>query len=464
MGAVRLFNTLTRKKEVFRSITKGKGRMYSCGPTVYWYQHIGNMRTYIFSDILRRVLTYNGFQVTQVMNVTDVGHLTSDADEGEDKIEKAAQREGKKAEEIAAFYLKVFRADMQKSNIIEPNIWCKASEHIKEQIALIEKLEKRGFTYRTSDGIYFDSSRFKNYGKFARLNKQGLKAGKRIAVGEKKNPTDFALWKFSRKGEKRQQEWDSPWGIGFPGWHIECSAMAMKYLGGHFDLHTGGEDHIQIHHQNEIAQSESVTKKKFVNYWLHGAFLLDKTGEKVSKSQGGLYTLSDLEEKGYHPLHFRYLCLLTHYRKSLTFSFEHLDASKNAYEHLKRRVIALRQNHRENRNDKGSEFEKSFLAAINDDLNIPVALQVAWKVLDSSLSTDRKIQLMEKFDTIFGLNIPLMVEKEAIVSEEIRVLINEREKLRKQKMWDKADLLRKKIREKGYVLEDTPAGVRVVRV
>ena len=459
-----LYNTLTRKKEVFKPIIQGKVGMYSCGPTVYWYQHIGNMRTYVFSDILRRVLEYNGLRVKQVVNVTDVGHLTSDSDEGEDKMEKAARREGKRAEEIAMFYLNEFKKDMKKLNILEPHVWCAATAHIREQIALIRTLEKRGFTYRTSDGIYFDSSKSQDYGKFARLNILGLKAGKRIAVGEKKHPTDFALWKFSRDGEKRQQEWDSPWGVGFPGWHIECSAMSMKYLGEHFDLHTGGEDHIQVHHQNEIAQSEGATGKKFVNYWLHGAFLLDKSGEKVSKSRGGLYTISDLEDIGYCALDFRYLCLLTHYRKPLRFSFEHLTASKNAYERLKRRMIALRQLRSSDKQEKGNKFEKLFLTAINDDLNIPLGLQIALKVLDSSLSSNMKIKLLEKFDKVLGLNINAIGKGDSIVPEGVRVLIEEREKLRKQKLWTKADLLRKKIREKGYALEDTPTGVRVIRV
>jgi len=276
---LKLYNTLTRKKEVFKPIKKGQVGMYSCGPTVYWYQHIGNLRTYIFSDILKRVLQYNGYKVKHVMNVTDVGHLTSDADTGEDKVELAAKKEHKTAKEITNYYWKIFRKDLKKLNIIEPNTWAKATDHIKEQIGLIKKLEKKGFTYKTSDGIYFDTSKFPNYGKLARLKKEGLKAGARIKLGEKKNVTDFALWKFSEKPGVRQQEWDSPWGIGFPGWHIECSAMSMKYLGEHFDIHTGGEDHIPVHHTNEIAQSEAATGKKFVNYWLHGAFLTFK-GEK----------------------------------------------------------------------------------------------------------------------------------------------------------------------------------------
>ena len=272
--AIRLFNSLTRKKEIFKPIKKGFVNIYTCGPTVYAYQHIGNLRSYIFSDILKRVFLYDKYKVKHVMNITDVGHLSSDADTGEDKIEKAAQKERKTAKEITEYYWKIFRDDFKRLNIIEPDIWCKATDHIKEQIDLIKKLEKKGYTYKTSDGIYFDTSKLKNYGELAQLKKQKLQAGKRVTLGEKKNITDFALWKFSPKNEKRQQEWDSPWGIGFPGWHIECSAMSMKYLGEHFDIHTGGIDHISIHHTNEIAQNEGVTGHKVVNFWIHGEFLV----------------------------------------------------------------------------------------------------------------------------------------------------------------------------------------------
>ena len=295
---IKLYNTLSRKKEVFKPIVKGKAGIYSCGPTVYSYQHIGNMRSYIFSDILRRVLEYNGYKIKHIVNVTDVGHLTSDSDGGKDKIEEAAQKERKSVSEIADYYFEIFKEDLKKLNIREPSNFPKASLHIKEQIKLIKDLEKKGFTYETDDGIYFDSSKFKNYGKLAKLKISGLKAGTRVEVGNKKNKTDFALWKFSESSGKREQEWDSPWGIGFPGWHLECSAMSMKYLGKTFDIHTGGEDHVPVHHTNEIAQSEASTGKKFVNYWLHGAFLLSK-GKKVSKSKGGLYTISDLEEQGF---------------------------------------------------------------------------------------------------------------------------------------------------------------------
>lgn len=258
---LRIYNTLTRKKEKFRPIHRGSVGMYSCGPTVYWYQHIGNMRTYIFSDILKRILLFDGFKVKQIINVTDVGHLTSDADTGEDKVERAAKREGKTAKQITDHYFKIFREDLKKLNVLEPDAWPKASEHILEQIKLIKRLEEKGYTYRTDDGIYFDTYKFKRYGRLARLKKQWIIAGKRVALGDKKHNTDFALWKFSGMPGLRQQEWNSPWGLGFPGWHLECSAMSMKYLGEHFDIHTGGQDHIPIHHTNEIAQSEAATGK-----------------------------------------------------------------------------------------------------------------------------------------------------------------------------------------------------------
>lgn len=460
-----LFNTLTRKKEVFKPIDK-KGKkvgMYSCGPTVYWHQHIGNFRTYIFSDILRRVFEYNGYKIKQVMNVTDVGHLTSDADEGEDKMELAVKKERKSAREISEFYFRIFKEDMKKLNIQEPEIWSKATEHIKEQIELIKKLEKKGFTYTTADGVYFDSAKFRNYGKLALLKVEGLNAGKRISMGEKKHSTDFALWKFSKESGKREQEWSSPWGVGFPGWHVECSAMSMKYLGEHFDIHTGGEDHIPVHHTNEIAQSEAATGKKFVNYWLHGAFLLFG-GEKVSKSKGGLYTISELENLGYSPSHFRYLCLQTHYKKPLDFSLDNLDAAKNAYEKIKRKIIEIKKESYKAA-DKTSECGRAFLEAVNDDLNIPRALQIFIQALDDfDFDNKKKIVLLEKFDEVFGLGIKEIKEEKIKISLEVRRLINKREELRKNKKWAEADVLRERIRELGYLIEDSDGETKLINL
>jgi len=452
---LKIYNTLTRKKEVFKPIKKGKVGMYVCGPTVYWYQHIGNLRSYIFPDILKKVLLYNGFQVKEVMNVTDVGHLTSDADEGEDKMEKAVKREGKPAKEIAEHYLKVFKEDFKKLNISEPDIWCKATKHIKEQIELIKILEKKGYTYKTSDGIYFDSSKFRDYGKLAKLNIKGLEAGRRINLGDKKNKTDFALWKFSEKPGERQQEWKSPWGIGFPGWHIECSAMSMKYLGTHFDIHTGGIDHIPVHHPNEIAQSESATGEKFVNYWIHGNFLTSKK-QKISKSKGGLYTISELEEKEFAPLEYKYFVLTTHYRKPLEFSLEILKSAQNSYKRLKNICLEI-----ENDETLNKKYLQEFENAINNDLNIPEALQVLWNLLRDEKAKG-KYQTIKKMDGVFGLD--LFEEEKINVPKEILKIIKQRETARKNKDWKKADELREKIKQAGYYVDDTEKGGKVKRV
>lgn len=462
---MKLFNTLGRKLEEFKPLGKIV-KFYSCGPTVYWYQHIGNLRTYIFNDLLKRVLLYNGYKVEHVMNVTDVGHLTSDADVGEDKMEKAAAKEGKKAEDIANYYLGVFREDFKKLNISEPDVWCKATEHIKEQIELVKILEKKGYTYKTSDGIYFDTSKLKDYGKLALLKKEGLEAGKRIDIGEKKNKTDFALWKFSEEPGVRQQEWDSPWGIGFPGWHIECSAMSSKYLGEQFDIHTGGEDHIPVHHTNEIAQSEAAFgKKPWVKYWLHGAFLTFK-GEKVSKSKGGLFTISELEKKGYDALDYRYLCLNTHYRKPLSFSLEALDSARVAFKKLKEDVKVLKKESNfeslekiSATAEKVSRYKKEFLDAVSEDLNIPKALGLMWEMLkDDELGAKEKYKIIIDFDKVFGLGLDKLEEDE--LNDEEQKMIDEREKARSRKDWKKADELRDKLAEKGIVLEDTAEGIK----
>lgn len=461
-----LYNTLTREKELFAPMHKGKVGMYSCGPTVYWYAHIGNMRTYIFSDILRRVLEYNGIKVKQVMNVTDVGHLAGDSDSGEDKMESAAVKEHRSAKEIADYYLSVFKQDLKKLNILFPQLWPKATSHIKEQIALIKKLEKKGFTYKTSDGIYFDSARFGNYGKLARLNLEGLEAGRRVAVGDKKNKSDFALWKFSSNPGERQQEWKSPWGIGYPGWHIECSAMSMKYLGEHFDIHTGGEDHVPVHHTNEIAQSEAATGKKFVNYWLHGAFLTF-SGEKVSKSKGGLYTISELEELGYNAMHYRYLCLQTHYRKQLDFSLESLDAARNAYERLRRKVVELRvlSSGKEKKSARWDAYISDFLKRINDDLNVSSALALVWEVLDDdSLGAKAKLGLLERFDSVLGLEIKNMKSVKTSVPANVRKLVAEREEARAGRDWVRADFLREEIRKAGFEIEDSEGAPKIRKV
>ncbi len=452
---LKFYNTLTRKKEEFKPIKKTQVGMYTCGPTVYWYQHIGNLKAYLFADTLKRVLEFNGYKVKQVINVTDVGHLTSDADEGEDKMEKAAAKEGKTAKEIADYYFKLFSEDLKKLNIKEPSVWCKATDYIKEQIALIKKLEEKEYTYKTSDGIYFDTSKFKNYGKLAMLDIAGLRAGERIDMKEKKNKTDFALWKFSEEEGKRQQEWKSPWGVGFPGWHIECSAMSMKHLGETFDIHTGGVDHIPIHHTNEIAQSECATGKKFVNYWMHENFLTFK-GEKVSKSKGGLFTLEELKENGFEPFVYRYFILTGSYRQPIDFSLEILDSSKKAYIRLKKIVLDLY-----NDNKTNTKYLDAFTKAINDDLNTPEALAVLWKLVRDE-KAEGKVNTIKKMDEVFGLE--LFKREKVDVPSDVKELLDEREVARKLKDWNKSDEIRAKIKKLGFAVLDGKDGVRIEKI
>ena len=458
---IQFYNTLTRKKEIFKPIKRSQVGVYTCGPTVYWYQHIGNLRSYIFADTLRKVLEYNNYKVNQVINVTDVGHLTSDQDEGEDKMEKAAKKENKSAKEISNYYFSVFKEDLKKLNISMPDKWPKASEHIKEQIALIKTLEEKNYTYQTEDGIYMDTSRVKNYGKLAKLKISELEAGKRTEMRDKKNKTDFALWKFSPEDEKRQQEWKFKDHMGFPGWHLECSAMSMKYLGESFDIHTGGEDHIPVHHTNEIAQSESATGKKFVNYWLHGAFLTFK-GEKVSKSKGGLFTLTQLFEQGFDPLHYRYLCLTANYRKPLEFSLESLSSSRNAYNNLKEKILEVKSGKKATKDKKLiKQYKEEFLQAINNDLDTPQALALLWNLLkDSDLGDKDKYSLALDFDKVLCLGIKDFKESQFKLTKEIKSLIKEREEYRKQKNWKEADKIRDKLDKLGIILEDSDKGVK----
>jgi len=455
---LRLYNTQTRKKELFRPIKSNGVGFYSCGPTIYWYQHIGNMRTYIFNDILKRVLLYNKFKVKHVMNYTDVGHLTSDEDTGEDKIEKAAKKEGKTAREITDYYSKVFEQDCKKLNIIKPSIIARATDNIKEQINLINVLTKKHYTYKTSDGIYFDTSKLKDYGKLAKLNIKELQEGKRIGIKEKRNKTDFALWKFSEEPGVRQQEWDFEGKKGYPGWHIECSAMSSKYLGKQFDIHTGGREHIPVHHTNEIAQSEAAFgKKPWVKYWLHAEWLTFK-GKKISKSTGGLYTISELERQGFDPLDFRYLTLTTIYRKRLNFDMESLKSARISFEKLKNIILELKNK----KNSKGDvkQYNKKFLEAVNDDLNVPKGLSILWQVLrDNKIGSRKKYSLALKFDKVLGLNLK-NVRKE-IIPEEIKLMAEERENYRRLKEWKKSDEIREAIRKKGYQVEDTSEGYKI---
>ncbi len=459
MSKLKLYNTLTRKKQVFKPIKNKKVRMYSCGPTVYWYQHIGNLKSYTNWDVLKRVLLWNGLKVKHVMNVTDVGHLTSDDDTGEDKIEKAAKKEGKKAEEIADFYFSKFKEDFKKLNILEPSKWAKATNHIKDMIQMVKTLKKKGYTYETSDGIYFDTSKLDDYGKLARLNIKELKAGKRVTMKEKKNKTDFALWKFSK--EKRQQEWKAFGKTGFPGWHIECSVMSSKYLGEQFDIHTGGEDHIHVHHTNEIAQSESAfDKKPWVKYWLHAGFLTTK-GEKVSKSKGGLYTISDLEEEGYSALAFRYFVLNGHYRKQLDFSLKALKQAQDSYERLKNIIKELSKKERKGKINK--KYLEKFEKAINEDLNTPKALAILWEMLrNKKVNAGDKLKTLKQMDKVFGLD--LLKQEKIEVPKKVEELVEEREKERNNKNWKKADKMREKIKKLGYYINDTKKGPEIRKI
>lgn len=454
--ALTFYNTLTRKKEIFRPIKEGRVGLYTCGPTVYNYAHIGNLRTYIFEDILRRVLTYAGFTVQHVMNITDVGHLTSDADTGEDKMEKGAKREKKTVWDIAAFYTEAFKKDIATLHIQEPTIWCKATDHIQEQIALITQLEKKGYTYTIDDGVYFDTTKFASYGNLARLNVEGQKAGARVEmVKGKKNSSDFALWKFSKPEEQRQMEWKSPWGVGFPGWHIECSAMSMKYLGEEFDIHTGGIDHIPVHHTNEIAQSEAATGHPFAHWWLHGEYLVITNAEKMAKSGENFITLATLLEKNHDPLAYRYFTLTTHYRKQLAFSWDALEAAEQGLKKLRERLFESG----DTIGELPETIKKKFTEIIAQDLDMPRALAYLWTIVKSKKSGAIKRAAAQEFDTIFALD--LLHHKKESVPEHVMILVREREDARKNKEWQKSDDLRKRIEEEGWLVEDTPKGPHV---
>jgi len=458
---LKLYNTLTRKKEIFKPIKEEVG-IYGCGPTVYWYQHIGNMRRYIFEDILIRTLLFNKYKVNHIINITDVGHLTSDADEGEDKMVKAIKREGlpltkKSMLKIAKKYETVFKEDLEKLNILEPDAWPHATEHVKEMIELIKVMEKKGFAYEAENAVYFDVSKFKNYHKLARLKMSDLKAGARVKIDkEKRNPHDFVLWvKGVGKHKNHLMLWNSPWGKGFPGWHIECSAMSMKYLGEHFDIHTGGIDHISVHHTNEIAQTEAVTGKKWVNYWLHSNHLILKEG-KMSKSGGNILRLYDLEKKGFDPLELRYLCLGTHYRKKLIFDIKNMETAQQSYQRLKNIISEINDDKKINK-----MYLIRFEKAINDDLNTPKALQILWNFVRDEKAKG-KLRTIKEMDKVFGLD--LLKRKTIKIPEEIKKLITKRENAREKKDWKKADDLRKKIKKLGYNIEDTKGEVKIKKI
>jgi cysteinyl-tRNA synthetase len=456
-----VYNTLTRQKEIFKPIKAGEAGIYTCGPTVYHYAHIGNMRTYIAEDTLVRALKYFGYKVTRVMNITDVGHLTSDSDTGEDKMELGAKREGKTAWDVAKFYTEAFFKDYKALNCLMPEVTCPATDYIKEMVGLVSVLEKKGFTYSIGDGVYFDTSKLPDYGKLAgKGHVEGIREGARVEVNaEKRNPADFALWKFSAPGEQRQMEWESPWGKGFPGWHLECSAMAMKHLGDTIDMHCGGEDHVSVHHTNEIAQSEGATGKPFSNYWMHIRFLVTGDAGKMSKSSGEFLTLPVLQAKGFDPLAYRYFCFCAHYRKQLEFSWEAIDTSAKNLEALRGMTAKLREEAAPAALDKASEFYKQFSDALADDLNLSLALAALWGALRSDLPPAQKLAFVLEADKVLGLDLDRAPAQEAMPAG-VAELIAEREAARKAKDFKRSDELRKALLEKGVAIEDTPKGTK----
>ncbi|MEN9559047.1 MAG: hypothetical protein RLZZ502_258 [Pseudomonadota bacterium] len=465
-----LYDTYTRSLRAFTSLVPNQVRLYSCGPTVYDYQHIGNMRTYLMCDGLKRVLKLNAYEVQHVMNITDVGHLVGDGDEGEDKMEKGSRRTGQSAWNIAALYTDIFLQDVKALNIGMPTVLCKATDHIKEQIEFVQDIERKGFTYRTSDGIYFDTSKQANYGYLGRLDKDGLQAGSRVDIGEKRNATDYALWKFSKPEEKRQMEWPSPWGIGFPGWHIECSAMAQHFLGDYFDIHTGGEDHITVHHTNEISQTEArlspeTNNTRLANFWVHGYFLLLNNAKLSKSNNDGFLRVQLLIDKAYDPLAYRYLCMTAHYRGQLSFTWEALEAAQTALNRIRKQYFDAKiANPKPTSSSteleslatpKGAqEFQDEFLRCLNDDLNFPKALAVFHKAWSSDLSPTEKLLFSDYADQALGLNLSNWRPAEVVVPPEIQQLAQSRWEAKTAKDWARADAIREQLNKLGWQMKD----------
>ncbi len=474
---LKIYNSLTRKVEEFTPLNPDEVKMYTCGPTVYDYASIGNFRTYTVADVLYRTLKFNRYQVKYVMNLTDVGHLTGDnqgdADTGEDRMEKGAKKEGKTAWQIADFYSQAFLNDFKKLNLSKPMVFARATDHIKEQVELVKNLESKGLTYKIDDGIYFDTKKFeettgKKYGQLSDLAE--IKEGARVSKNpQKKDPRDFALWKFSNNPGKRHMEWDSPWGIGFPGWHLECSAMSMKYLGESFDIHAGGEDLKQIHHPNEIAQSEGATGKLFVKYWLHVRFLLVE-GKKMSKSLGNFYTVSDVEKKKINPIALRYLYLTAHYQDPLNFTWEALESAHNTLSNLYSIAREIRSENESERKALSEEkmqkidfFRQNFVGSINDNLNTPKALAILWEAVKSNIPSSDKLDLMYLFDEVLGLKIVEISSAGVQIPQDILNLNVQREEFRKKGDYLNADKLRKEIELKGYKILDTKESSRILK-
>ncbi|MDP3998276.1 MAG: cysteine--tRNA ligase [bacterium] len=451
---ISFYNTLTRKLEEFKPINPPNVGIYSCGPTVYWNQHIGHMYAYVQWDVLVRLLRSQNFKVKWAMNITDVGHLTSDADLGEDKMEKGAKREGLTVWQIADKYIEQFLQSVDLLNIQRPDVLCRATEHIQEQIDLIKKIEARGFTYLTKTGLVFDTSKFPQYADFAKLNLEKQEAGARVKVDpEKKNPWDFLLWVTNQPGHVML--WDSPWGKGFPGWHIECTAMSVKYLGERFDIHTGGIEHISVHHTNEIAQGYGAFGCQTANFWLHNGWLAMK-GEKISKSLGNMILVADLMEKEFDPLALRYLILNSHYRQGMNFTWEALEAAQTALNNLRSEIRNW------DRPKIGcAEYEKRFMEALNNDLNVSQGLAILWELVKSDQPTSAKAESLLKFDKILGLKLDEYLGKPLEIPKEVQKLVDEREKVRKVGDFKKADELRSRIEKTGYEVEDVPGGPKL---
>lgn len=447
-----LYDTWSRAVRPFAPLQPSHVGLYCCGPTVYDHAHIGNLRTYVFEDVLRRVLELNGYAVRHVVNITDVGHLVSDADEGEDKMEKGSRRAGESAWAIAQRYTAAFQADWRALNLLEPTAWPRATGYIPEQVAFISELERKGYTYQTADGLYFDTTRHDDYGHLARLDREGLRAGTRVAMGEKRSISDFALWKFSPAGAHRQMEWDSPWGRGFPGWHIECSAMSAALLGPWFDIHCGGEDHVAVHHSNEIAQTQACHGTRLANFWMHGHFLtLDD--RKMAKADGGFLRLQTLIDKGIDPMAYRYLCLTAHYRSTLRFTEEAMNAAQSALDRLRRAYASWPRGGAAN-----GDFVARFDAEVNQDLNLPRALAVVWELVRGNLPPEVRRATFDHFDTVLGLRVGHWTPQPHRMPAEVAALLAERQVARADKDWVQADRLRDALRALGWQVEDGANG------
>ena len=464
---IKLYNTLTKQKSDFIPLNGNEVRIYSCGPTVYSYAHIGNFRAYTFVDNLRRTLEYNGYTLKHVMNITDVGHLESDADEGEDKMEKAAKKENKDPYEIAKFYTDAFFKDMDRLNIERPEIIAKATDHIEDMLEFAKEIVKNGYGYETSKGIYFDISKLDKYPVLSNRNVEDQIAGARVDVDpEKRNPYDFAIW--IKAPENHIMKWDSPWGLSYPGWHLECSAMSRKYLGEVFDIHTGGVDHIPTHHENEIAQSKGAFGKIPAKVWMHVEFL-QVDGGKMSKSLGNVYTLNQLQEKGIEPLAFKLFCYTAHYRTKLNFTFEGAMASQKALNRLRESYIKHKNSEEDIEESKIEEYKEKFLEAINDDLNFPLAMSIIWEIARNEKQSKKIAELLLQFDRVLGLDLKnsekyIENQKNIDLPEEITELLEKRKQARNEKNWDLSDKLRDELNEKGYIVKDTKTGMTIEKI